>query len=529
MAAVPLARPPRRHRMLGYCFVGSVALGTCLIVSKTGAGMLRRLEKGIAFYLQTASAQSTSIFSDGVRIILAPLGLVAATPPLSISSEHSRSSLPASTSIAVFTGLLCVIAKTLLQLDTTTTYAGSRAASFAHSPNRAPSISAATENDEPHVPPLRIPSVQNDLTPPRVEGDEAMSDDEYDRAMSARNELVSGSCGEIENRDQECVPTVSAVSKADAASMTTPRFMTPRQEDAQPLTPVTPDIPTLTPRTALRPVDAVTLILANDCSSFDISAFLTAAAKYGARQVVVPFGCAKDAASFGSPRDRVSTKSIDPMTARVTTVAFQCYEYIRRFERYVAFTEIAEGSSVEAFVNVNRSHLHHPEAASCSPGSTPLAKQYPDGEKQLIAGSSLNLIPIPTEVGPVETVAVYRSPRAGAVPLFSFEHPASAAYIFVKEDGNNSASPAAARELFASPLQSFAHGGPVTPHSQTEKAHAALTREHVENGSSLGPLAWCNHHVFVSSDKSYNTFSALVNIALYDRTAKAKRKELESK
>ena len=90
------------------------------------------------------------------------------------------------------------------------------------------------------------------------------------------------------------------------------------------------------------------------------------------------------------------------------------------------------------------------------------------------------------------TVAVHKAAVEDGIELHNFVHPKDAIYVFTK-----TVPPSA----------------PSSPKTELAAVYAQEERD----------LSWCDHHVYLSADQSYNSLAALVNIALYDRAVKIRK------
>jgi hypothetical protein len=247
------------------------------------------------------------------------------------------------------------------------------------------------------------------------------------------------------------------------------------------------------PTAARRKPDRVSVAVVTTCSLMDVNACLTAAAKYGARQVIVLHGCGRrsgEGSQFvgATPRGPVEQAPQYPL-AHVTS---RTLEFIGRFQRTVHLSEVAADVELADFIRANQ-HLH---------GDT--------------APKAMKVV----------TVAVHRNPVRGATYLRDFQHPQSAVYCFKKDlSSPRPFSPVRERfsPMFTSPLKIDENGARGATYSAYQDATSAAATNMEADLPAYDELAFCDAHVYVRDDANRQTLAALVNVVLYDRAVKMGR------
>ena len=401
--------------------------------------------------------------------------------------DHSRRSTRAALSVCVwvpaFSGALFSIAKGFLQLNERDTVASARrreSCTMQKPPSPRPETSSAGASKPKPTNPFSAEA------PPSV-----------NTASGER-----GASPSVAASAARAVPKIRLGSVARSPLDAGPGGNTDEESPSQHSSP---------PSAALRAPDSVSLAVTNTCSLLDINALLTAAAKYGVGQVVVPHGSqrrdAQGRVNFGlTPRPGSVSDAPSPSLAHVTS---RTLEFIGRFQRTVHLAEVDPGVELPDFLDANRADLN-------------------------------------TSQQPLVTVAVHRHMVAGATYMRDFEHPVNAVYVFAKETasptgrpGYNNATPAAAplrgpAPPFASPLKvdgTPARGGTFEAHAAA--AAATPTRLDSLDSTELSvcepvpqEFAFCQRHVYLRDD-GRQTLAAVVNVTLYDRAVKMRRAALE--
>uniref|UniRef100_A0A6U4SNA0 Uncharacterized protein n=1 Tax=Neobodo designis TaxID=312471 RepID=A0A6U4SNA0_NEODS len=411
----------------------------------------------------------------------------------------TRTALSVCVWVPAFSGALFAVAKTFLQLDHVDTIVSRR--------RRRESEAAASADDAEQAAAAAAKLAAKAKPPSPLMA--AHVSEPADAALPRRARPQPAAQQPVASRAPPAVPKIRL---AEAPATTSANGRAPSH--SRPRRTATPDRDSSEessspPSAASRAPDTVALAVATPCSLLEINALLTAAAKYGVGQVVVPHGSQRrdsnGKVNFGlTPRPGSVTNAPTPSMAHVTS---RTLEFIGRFQRTVHLSEVDTGVNLPDFIVANRGSLN-------------------------------------TSLHPLVTVAVHRRPVPGAVYMRDFEHPPNAVYCFAREPSspnraNANATPAAlartsssATAPFASPLKM--DGTPTR--GGTFEAHAAAAAATPTTGgptpddsfgdsAAQAELAFCDLHVYLRDD-GRQTLAAVVNVTLYDRAVKMRRAAL---